>query len=231
MSHPFKGSPIFSLGPYPAPPVSSAPDIRASLAQLPFPRKHYKWYYSTAAANTDMSPPTGLHDFLRGYFYLKSASWAGNDPHTLEAWTAPELAKMPYYYIMPLHSGMRESVTLQLDSEVGKSEAWLPEDDLAVYVLDYARTGFQGGLNWYRVQTDPANMRDLDLFAGKKIEVPCLFVAGTKDWGIYQEPGMEKMEEVCERFRGTRMIEGAGHWVQQEKPQEVLKGILEFLSW
>ena len=228
MSHPFKGSPELPLGVDVSPPQS---DIHDDLARLPEPRKHYKWYYSTADAGPDMSPAEGLQEFLRGYFYLKSADYSGNNPHTLSAWTALELAKMPYYYIMPLHCGMRESIARQLDGEEQKSSKWLPDSELNVYVQEYARTGFQGGLNWYRVQTNPANLRDLDMFAGKKIEVPCLFISGTKDWGIYQEPGVvEKMAEVCADFRGVKIVEGAGHWVQQEQPAALLKEILEFIQ-
>jgi len=227
MSHPFKGSPKLPLG---TDVCNSKSHIHEDLAHLPEPRKHYKWYYSMAGANPDMSPAKGLREFLRGYFYLKSADWSGNKPHTLKAWTASQLAKMPYYYIMPLHAGMRESITQQLDGGEHKSCSWLPNSELEVYAQEYARTGFQGGLNWYRVQTDPTNMRDLDMFAGKKIEVPCLFISGAKDWGIYQEPGVvEEMAEVCTDFRGVRMIEGAGHWVQQEQPEAVLEEILEFI--
>jgi len=227
MSHPFKGSPKLPLG---MDNSISQSNVHADLAKLPEPRKHYKWYYSTPEANSEMSPAKGLHEFLRGYFYLKSADWSGNNPHTLKAWTATELEQMPYYYIMPLHSGMRDSIARQLDGGEEKSFRWLPDLELDVYVQEYARTGFQGGLNWYRVQTDPSNMRDLDMFAGKKIEVPCLFLSGSKDWGIYQEPGaVEKMAEVCTDFRGVKMIEGAGHWVQQEQPEAVLREVLGFI--
>lgn len=228
MSHPFKGSPRLSLG---SGTSTSQSYVHGDLAELPEPRKHYKWYYSTAEANADMSPAEGLHTFLRGYFYLKSADWSGNNPQTLQAWSANELAKMPYYYVMPLHAGMRESIAQQLDGGEEESSRWLPDSELEVYVQEYARTGFQGGLNWYRVQTDPSNIRDLDLFAGKKIEVPCLFISGSKDWGIYQEPSVvEKMAQVCTDFRGVKMIEGAGHWVQQEQPGAVLKEVLNFVQ-
>lgn len=227
MSHPFKGSHKLPLG---VDVSQTQPSVHEDLAKLPKPRKHYKWYYSTAEANPDMSPAEGLREFLRGYFYLKSADWSGNNPHALKAWTATELEKMPYYYIMPLHSGMRDSIARQLDGGEDRIFRWLPDSELEVYVQEYARTGFQGGLNWYRVQTDPSNIRDLDMFAGKKIEVPCLFISGSKDWGIYQEPGaVEKMAEVCTDFRGVKMIEEAGHWVQQEQPEAVLKEVLEFI--
>ena len=230
MSHPFKGSPTIPFDVVSKAETIPTRDIHRDLANLPNPRKHYKWYYSTRDANAEMAASDGLRQFLRGYFYLKSADWHGNNPRPLEAWTAEELAKMPLYYIMPLNSGMRESVEKELDDGVDRSQRWLPDAELDVYVQEYERTGFQGGLNWYRVQTDPLRLRDLDMFAGKKIEVPCLFIAGTKDWGTYQEPGViEKMASVCTDFRGVKLIEGAGHWVQQEQPEETLQAIIEFI--
>jgi pimeloyl-ACP methyl ester carboxylesterase len=182
-------------------------------------------------------PKGSLHDFLRGYFYLKSADWEGNDPKALAAWSASELQKLPYYYVMPLHSSMRESVSLHMKDEnpeivKEKSQRWLPDSDLAVYAQEWARTGFQGGLNWYRVATEEANMKDVELFAGTKVRVPLLFVSGRRDWGMYQEPGVvEKLEEVCERgrFKGVEVVEGAGHWVQQEQPQKVVEIVGKFL--
>ena len=235
MSHPFKGAPpLLPLND--DAPFSSNFDIHSSLASLPSPRKHYKWYYSTASASTELSnPATTLKDFLRGYFYLKSASWPGNDPHPLQVWSAPELAKMPFYYIMPLDSDMRDAVARNLvKTKEVKSPAlpWFPEAELDVYVAEYARTGFQGALNWYRVQTDPGRwMHDMDPFAGKKLSVPCLFVSGKMDWGNYQEPGaIENMTKVCSDFRGVRFVEGAGHWVQQEQPERVVEEILGFVG-
>lgn len=237
MSHPFKGSPKLPFDVDNANDVKQGEptDIHKELAALPEPRKHYKSYYSTAPASTEMSSSEGLHDFLRGYFYLKSADWAGNNPHPLEAWSATELAKMPYYYIMPLNAGMREAVAKDMSHEdlehvQERSSRWLPDSELEIYVNEWARTGFQGGLNWYRVQADPKWLRDADLFAGKTIEVPCLFISGAKDWGVYQEPGaVQRMAEVCKDFRGVKMIEGAGHWVQQEQPDRVVEEILNFL--
>ena len=241
MSHPFKGSPQLPLdtvqqetseetGP------TSQPDIHTDLAGLTNPRKHYKWYYSTKSANAEMSPPSGLHEFLRGYFYLKSADWSGNKPYPLRAWTATELAKMPYYYIMPLDFGMRDVVVNEMASEdietvKQRSSRWLPDSELDVYVQEYSRTGFQGGLNWYRIHTDPFRTRDLDVLAGKKIEVPCLFVSGSKDWGTYQEPGaIQRMGDVCTDFRGVKLIDRAGHWVQQEQPEAVIQEMLALLT-
>lgn len=239
-SHPFKGAPVLPFNTISqAQPKSEEQkeDIHKALAELPEPRKHYKWYYSTEPAADEMdNPKDSLHQFLRGYFHLKSADWKGNDPRSLKAWEASELAKLPYYYVMPLHSTMREAVTLSMKGEDSAtverlSNRWLNDTDLNVYAQEYGRNGFQGGLNWYRVSTNPENMKDVELFAGRKIDVPSMFISGEKDWGMYQEPGVvEKMSEVCTKFKGVKIVEGAGHWVQQEQPEKVVKLVLKFLG-
>jgi pimeloyl-ACP methyl ester carboxylesterase len=238
MSHPFKGSPSLPFGTVSSPQsIVEKEDIHKALANLPRPRKAYKWYYATEAAAQEMdNPKESLHEFLRGYFYLKSADWKGNDPKPLKAWEASEVAKMPYYYVMPLQSGMRESVSLAMANESlsmvqSLSNRWLPDEDLSVYVEAYGRNGFQGGLNWYRVATDPSKMKDVELFTGRKIEVPLLFISGKQDWGTFQEPGaVENLGEVCTQFKGTHLVDGAGHWVQQEQPERVIELVAKFLK-
>jgi pimeloyl-ACP methyl ester carboxylesterase len=237
MSAPFKGSPTLPFDIVSNPnPAFKKEDVDKTLAELPEPRKNYKWYYSTSSAAAEMeNPKENLHDFLRGYFHLKSADWKGNDPRPLKAWEATELAKLPYYYVMPLEATMRQAVEISMDGEdpttVSKlSTRWMIDEDLAVYVQEFGRNGFQGGLNWYRVATDPNNMKDIELFAGKKIAIPALFISGKQDWGTYQEPGaVENLGEVCTQFKGTIMVDGAGHWVQQEQPEKVIELVSRFL--
>ncbi|KAL9086818.1 MAG: hypothetical protein Q9165_006965 [Trypethelium subeluteriae] len=213
-------------------------DIQANLARLSPPRKHYKYDNATPyAAQQWLSPPQGLRTFLRGYIHLKSAAWPPNNPHPLGGWTAAALAEMPDYYIMPLHSTMAEVVSHHMSAvpaaDAHASEAWFSDEELDVYVQEWSRTGFQGGLNWYRSGTDPKLAADVALFAGKKIEVPSVFVSGARDWGNAQQPGaLEAMEDgsSCSDFRGVRLVEGAGHWPQQEQPQRVVEEILRFLK-
>lgn len=248
LSHPFNGSPVLPFNTANEPAMggreggggaeSAAGDhVHAELAALG--RKHYKWYYSTEPANAEMTtPPEGLHTFLRGYFHLKSGSWAGNKTYPLNGWTATNLAQLPYYYVMPLQDTMPQAVARHMaeETEAGErvSHAWLPDEDLAVYVAEYARTGFQGGLNWYRVRTSAGGKytKDFEMFAGKKIEVPCAFVSGKSDWGIYQEPGaLEKMANgtVCSDMRAMKLVDGVGHWAPQECPDEVVQVILDLV--
>jgi hypothetical protein len=69
------------------------------------------------------------------------------------------------------------------------ASTWLTEAELNVYVAEYGRTGFQGGLQAYRVYTDPKLVAELTLYAGRTIDVPAVFMTGRSDWGAFQSPG------------------------------------------
>ncbi len=231
MSAPFTGPP--ALEP-PKPAREPAPDVHAGLAALARPRKHYQWYYSTRAAGDEMwRAPQGVHAFLRGYFHHKSADWPGNEPAPLAAWTAEELAKMPTYYIMDLGESMPEIVAHEMPTpeRIAACE-WMPEAEMAVFATEYGRTGFQGGLQWYRARTSDLFTAEQQVFSGRTIDVPFAFISGASDWGIHQTPGaLEKMQEhACTDVRGIHLIDGAGHWVQQEQPEAVLAHLVPFLA-
>jgi len=235
MSAPFAGPPPLPFDSANNPPqqTTSALSIHQELARLDRPRKHYQWYYSTRQANADMRDcPQGVHAFLRGYFHHKSADWTDNKPFPLRSWTADELAKMPTYYIMELNKNMVETVAAEMPSAAQIAACrWLPEHELAVYGAEYERTGFQGGLQWYRSRTEGRYDSELQLFSGRTIDVPSMFIAGKSDWGTYQRPGnFERMQEsACSRMLGCHLIDGAGHWVQQEQPERVSALLIEFL--
>jgi pimeloyl-ACP methyl ester carboxylesterase len=209
-------------------------DVFADLARLAPPRKHYIAYYSTRPADADMrNAPQGLHAFLRAYYHVKSADWPGNRIYPLRAWSAEQLARLPDYYVMPLERDMAQTVAPYMPSPDQVAACrWLPDGDLAVYTGEFARTGFQGGLQWYRCGTSGLGARDLRLFAGRGIDVPALFIAGASDWGVYQSPGaFEGLgTRTCSQFKGSHLIDGAGHWVQQEQPEAVVERLLEFLG-
>ena len=240
MSNPFPGAPALPFGTAgtDSPPrldtLGPAPGFHEDLAALTPPRKHYQWYYATREANHDMwRCPQGVHAFLRAYYHYKSADWKNNRPFRLGSFSAAELAKMPTYYIMELNKGMAETVAPEMPSAAEVAACrWLPEDELRVYSGEYERTGFQGGLQWYRCQTGGRNAAEMRMFSGRTIDVPALFIAGRSDWGVYQRPGdFESMQRsACTRMLGCHLIDGAGHWVQQEQPEEVSRLLIDFLQ-
>lgn len=223
MSAPFTGPPALLQR------TMAGPDIHAALAALPRPRKHYMAHYSTRGADAEMRDcPQGVPAFLRAYYHVKSGDWAQNRPFPLAAWRADVLAQLPAYYIMDQAAGMAETVAPEMPAA---GTEWLTDAELAVYAMEFSRNGFQGGLNWYRARTDNRNDAEL-LFAGRTIDVPAIFIAGARDWGIHQQPGgIEAMQErACTRFEALHLVEGAGHWVQQERPGEVASLLIEFLA-
>jgi pimeloyl-ACP methyl ester carboxylesterase len=234
MSAPFAGPPKLPFNTANTPPSAPHEDpVHRELAALPRPRKHYQWYYSTREADTDMrGAPQGLHDFLRAYYHHKSADWKDNKPYELQSWSAGELAKLPTYYVMDLGKTMAETVAEEMPSARAiAANRWLPDHELAFYSDEYARTGFQGALQWYRCGTSGAFTPELQIWSGRAIDVPSCFIAGRQDWGVYQSPGaFEAMQATaCTQMIGAHLIEGAGHWVQQEQPAEVSRLLLEFL--
>ena len=232
MSSPLRGG-VDSL-PFNTANVAAAPAqanrIHDDLARLTPPRKYYMKYYTTAPANENMwHAKQGLHNFLRAYYHMKSADWVVNQPFPLKALTASEWEKLPRYYVMDLDLGMAESVAPEMPTAQQISACkWLTERELKVYSEEYGRTGFQGGLQGYRSNPDE---RDLGIFAGRTIDVPSMFIGGKHDWGVYQTPGLlERVEgRLTTQYQGTVLVDGAGHWVQQEQPEIVSGLFLDFL--
>jgi len=108
--------------------------------------------------------------------------------------------------------------------------AWLSAEELAETAADYRRTGFRGGLNWYRAVGRTAEL--MAAWKGCPIRQPSLFIAGTRD-DVLRFPGAEarlkKLPEVLPDLRGCHLLEGAGHWVQRERADAVSALLIEFL--
>ena len=235
MSAPFGGPPPLPFNTADAPPKPKHEDpVHRELAALPRPRKHYQWYYSTREANQDMHrAPQGVHDFLRAYYHHKSADWKANAPYPLKSWSAGELAKLPTYYIMDLAEDMAATVAKEMPPAAAiTANTWLPDHELSFYSAEYVRTGFQGGLQWYRCGTSGAFIAELQTWSGRTIDVPSCFISGKQDWGTYQRPGVyETMQtKACSNMISCHLVEGAGHWVQQEQATEVSRLLQAFLK-
>jgi pimeloyl-ACP methyl ester carboxylesterase len=124
----------------------------------------------------------------------------------------------------PIARGKRFLDSLTVPAEL---PPWLTEADLQAYVDAFERTGFRGGLNWYRnVNRNWLDSADLvDAVIGQ----PAFFVTGSRDPA--RNPGaMERFRDVCPDLRVFEVLEGCGHWTQQERPKQVTQLLLEFLS-
>jgi pimeloyl-ACP methyl ester carboxylesterase len=108
--------------------------------------------------------------------------------------------------------------------------AWLSEKDIDFYAGEFARVGFRGALNWYR--NIDRNWELMAPFAGLRVTVPALYVAGDRDL-VVAFAGMDKLIPNLKTFvpdlRGATMLPGCGHWTQQERANEVNSAILGFL--
>jgi len=108
--------------------------------------------------------------------------------------------------------------------------AWLSEADIDVFAKEFGRTGFRGGLNWYR--NIDRNWELLAPFAGAKVTVPALYIAGDRDL-VVKFPKMDQLIPNLKLFvpelTKTIMLPGCGHWTQQERPDEVNAALIAFL--
>jgi pimeloyl-ACP methyl ester carboxylesterase len=106
--------------------------------------------------------------------------------------------------------------------------SWLTEEDIQVYADEYAHSGFFGPVSWYR------NF-DRNYESGKDLTpalatMPTFFIGGDRDGVIANRGGVEAQKDVLPDFRGNVIIPEAGHWTQQERPEEFNAALLGFLN-
>lgn len=114
-----------------------------------------------------------------------------------------------------------------------KLPAWLSEEDMDYYVEQYRQSGFRGPINWYRnIDRNVELTPQLDSLETGRIQQPAFFIAGTKDPLLKFAGGdtVQRMDKWMVDLRGKVLIEGAGHWVQIERPAEVTEALLGFLK-
>ena len=140
---------------------------------------------------------------------------------------------MPSYYIMDLDKTWPRPWRriCPQRTEIAACN-WLTEDELSVYSREYERTGFQGGLQWYRCSTEGLDDAELELFSGRTIDVPSIFIAGKSDWGTYAASRQLRANATERLHAHARLpyVDGAGHWVQQEQAERVSEILVDFLA-
>jgi pimeloyl-ACP methyl ester carboxylesterase len=120
---------------------------------------------------------------------------------------------------------------LDLCPEPAAPSAWLTDQDIDVFVAEYAAAGFTGGLNWYR------NLdRSWALMAAWRhapVTVPALYLAGDRDLVVSFSGGpamLAGLKDAAPGLREARLLEDCGHWTQQERPGEVSAAMISFIS-
>jgi len=196
------------------------PDVFPAVATLSVPLRK-----RGPARPLDMLKEQGITTFYWQYFQppgVVEAEFARDWNHSLRA----------IYYGSGLGLMLKPGRGMVEDAKVPeKPPAWISDDEIAQYVQEFSRTGLRGGINWYR-NID----RNWDLTApwqDAKIHQPALFIAGAKDpviTGLIGEKALQTMQEIVPGLRKKVIIDGAGHWIQQEKPAEVNAALLEFLK-
>jgi pimeloyl-ACP methyl ester carboxylesterase len=147
-------------------------------------------------------------------------SGSGDVPRQVSTLAGPDAVGM-----VPRSGGV-----LSRTVEPGALPKWLTKADIEYYAGQFAQTGFRGGLNWYR--NIDRSWEVLAPFAGARVTVPALYVAGDRDLVVHFR-GMDQLLPNLTRFvpklRKTVMLPGCGHWTQQERAEEVNAEMIAFL--
>lgn len=169
---------------------------------------HYILYFQTpGVAEAELEADVAAT--MRRFLYS-----ASGDPAPEERWR-PRLPK--------------DSKFLDATTDPATLPGWVTQADLDFYVGEYQRTGFRGGLNWYRNLDRTWNL--MGGFAGARVQQPALFIGGDRDGVITANPAaVERLAENVPNLRRTVMLPGCGHWTQQERPAEVNAAMVEFLQ-
>jgi pimeloyl-ACP methyl ester carboxylesterase len=186
-------------------PVSRLTAVRAVLGE------GFYMAYFQAPGVADAELASDVRATMRRFLY----SLSGDAPR----------AGQPHQPVVPAGGGI-----LDILAEPEALPSWLSEADLDFFVAEFERTGFTGGLNWYR--TIDLSWELLAPWQGAPVVTPALYVAGDRDL-VVSFPGMDalipRLQTVVPNLRQTVLLPGCGHWTQQERPAEVNTALVEFL--
>ena len=169
---------------------------------------YFLYFQEPGKAEAELDPLAG--SFLRAFLYTLSG-----DP--------------PPESLLGLVGGAKDGRMMEHLLQPEVLPAWLSDNDLAFYATEFERTGFRGGLNWYRCADLTWELSAA--WSDARIRQPALFVAGVRDGVIAMTPGaIDSMKETMPGLRRAVLLPGCGHWTQQERPDEVNRELLEFLA-
>lgn len=184
--------------------VAPVAGMRAALGGAWF---YFTWFQEPGVAEAELD--ANVRAFLRGFLFTLSADAPGDALGSMLGGEA---------------EGILERLT-----QPDLLPAWLTEDDLDRYAAEFERTGFRGGLSWYRCADLSWELTRAR--ADVRIRQPALFVAGERDPVLAMNRGAE--EALAANVPGLTkvvLVPGCGHWTQQEQPQAVNEALLEFLA-
>ena len=130
-------------------------------------------------------------------------------------------------------AGMIPKSVFWLDSRIplNAMPSWIAQNDIDFYSNEFKRSGFRGGLNWYR--NIDRNWELLAPWAGAKVTIPALYVAGDRDL-VVRFPGADKLipnlGQFVPQLQDKILLPDCGHWTQQERPEEINAAVIRFLK-
>ncbi len=175
-------------------------------------REYYRLYFQEpGVAEADLE--ADVDRTVRGFLYTLSGDIVADGVHAT-GWDGH----------FPKGQGAVEQLVIP-----DRLPSWLSEDDVAFYVSELSATGFRGGLNWYRnINTMPAV---LGPFVGAAVRQPALYLGGELDLIAGNTPeALNALPGAVPGLRGVQILQGAGHWLQQERPAEVNDALVAFLT-
>jgi pimeloyl-ACP methyl ester carboxylesterase len=185
------------------------------------------------ARPTSVMPQTEDALFYQLYFQEPGVAEAEYDAHPRAVFHAGLIAisgDAPPG-IRPFGMVPRKGSPFRWEAEAPPLPAWLTQADVDFYTEQFTRTGFRGGLNWYR--NIDRNWELLAAFDGVAVTPPALFIAGDRD-PVMRFPGMDRhladLPQRVPNLRRSLMLPGCGHWTQQERAAEVNAAMLDFLK-
>jgi pimeloyl-ACP methyl ester carboxylesterase len=183
------------------------------------------------AAPTSVMPQTDSEIFYQLYFQAEGVAekeFRQDVRKTFRSFVAGRVNKddPPISSMVPRHGGW-----LNLRPLPPSLPKWITEADIDFYVAEFERTGFRGGLNWYR--NVDRNWELMAPWSGAKVTVPALYMAGEQDL-VVKFSGMDQLianlKQFVPKLQKTILLPGCGHWTQQEKPDEVNSALITFLK-
>lgn len=200
------------------------PDIFSAVIALSVP----------ATERTSVAPTVGMKAaFGDNFFYILYFQTPGVAEHELQKNIKRSLRMLLYsasgdgaagsFRSQPKTAGFLDQMTDPKDLP-----KWLTEEDLDYFAGEFSRTGFRGGLNWYRNMDSTWELSAA--FQGKRIEQPALFITGDRDLTRNNPNYEQRMREVVPNLREVVTFPGIGHWTQQENPQGTNEAMLSFLA-